>query len=106
MPLRKWLGHAEQRSSKSHRALIWNTNAADAWQIPNDWIHPDVDYERLDEASARAAAAASSPAKLAELLTSIDHQQVKPLDFILAPSSDRVLRRAAKQVAIPLIPLS
>ncbi|MGA0846806.1 MAG: lysophospholipid acyltransferase family protein [Luteolibacter sp.] len=106
MPLRKWLDHAEQRSNKPHRALIWNTNAADAWQIPNDWIHPDVDYERLDEASTRAAAAASSPAELAELLTSIDHQQVKPLDFILAPSSDRVLRRAAKQVAIPLIPLS
>lgn len=90
---RQWLGKPGVVGVKPHRVLIWAKESEAEAQLPTEWTHDDIGYER---ASCRDA----------DELEAIDLSGNLPLDFIVAFSRDEALRVKATKLGIPLFVFS
>jgi len=118
MPVTKWIGQDGARSLRHrHRALLWLAGANDAFPLPSQWLHADVDYECvlaegepipdwLESTSTihRISRDLSANAIHKELVR-IDGAADLPVDFVLStrpnPALDRACHRlVAAHVAI------
>ena len=108
----KWLGEGTEHSHQHpHRALIWLAGHANGFELPENWRHPDVQYELAladgDPIPAWANAATIHRVPLAidikpltAELKSIDRAAHLPLDFVLSPRPDALLHRACRRRAL------
>lgn len=88
-----WIGDETARSEKPHRALIWMKESESGEELPACCLHGDIRYER---------AVGKEPEDLKE----IDEGQRLPIDFILCFSKDSGLKKTAKELGIPVYPVS
>lgn len=115
--IRDWLGSATDGGGKPHRALIWLAGVADAWQIPEGWVHPDVVYEVAVTAGwslptwlpsstrVHPVSAGEGRRALQKAIAAIDESAALPLDFILTVGASKALIEAGRGEAVPVIPL-
>lgn len=116
-PIRNWLGAASTGGGKPHRALLWLAGVPANWQLPAEWMHPDVIYEaaltsdqRLpswlpDTTRIHAVTATSERDELRQAIRAIDLAAELPLDYVLTTEAARILAKAARKEAIPLVSL-
>jgi Kdo2-lipid IVA lauroyltransferase/acyltransferase len=100
--IRDWLGPDVLGEGTPHRALLWLPGTPDAWEIPVEWTHPDVNYETLPP----TATPPTDRDGLVKFLEKIDAAHPLPIDYILTCHASKVLIKAARRLAIPLISLS
>lgn len=93
VPPSEWLGGTAERGEKPHRALVWVTEAEKDLRLPASCIHPDIGYEFAvgQEVSG---------------LEAIDRAKTLPIDFILTFSGNADLSRRARELGIPVFPVS
>jgi len=87
---RQWLGKPDGRGAKPHRALVWTKESEEEEQLPPEWTHVDIEYERAF-------------CRDADELEAIDLSKKFPLDFIVAFSRDEAMRVKAKKLGIPFV---
>lgn len=117
--IRDWLGLESGCGAKPHRALLWLEGVTESWRIPEEWIHPDVDYEAalteeqelpfwLPKAMrVHRVLAGSNRRALQKAIAAMDESAVLPLDFILVPGvASKMLGKAAGLQAVPVFSLS
>jgi len=88
----RWLKKDEFRGEKPHRALVWQTANGPAPELPDGWQHGDIEWE---------FSIGRAPGDLEE----IDRSQPLPIDFIVIYQKNRLLRKFAKQLRIPVVEL-
>jgi KDO2-lipid IV(A) lauroyltransferase len=115
--IRDWLGSDLHGEGTPHRALVWLAGVAGDWQIPAEWIHPDVIYELVlapgqkvpgwfgGAGKHHTAPAAADRAAYQKIIATIDRDHPLPVDYILTPAAPKALSKAASREAIPLISL-
>ncbi len=111
--IRDWLGEAEHRGRKPHRALVWLAGAPDSWRLPEAWIHPDVVYEAAlgdrqalpDWLPAGTRVHRVPTGAGRSHVAGIDAAAVLPIDFILGPQLPKAFLTACRREAIPAISL-
>ena len=116
-PVRQWLGKDSGRGTKPHRALLWLAGVPASWSVPEEWEHPDVDYE-IALAPGQEKPSWLDPAaiihtvppdadrdKLRKILCAIDLSAALPIDYLLTCHAPTALAKAARREAIPLISL-
>jgi hypothetical protein len=91
--LLSWLGDENIRGAKRHRALIWSKDSDKDLELPSSCLHGDIDYER-------------ATGKDVDELKAIDESKNLPIDFILVFSKDTELREKARELGIPVFPVS
>jgi KDO2-lipid IV(A) lauroyltransferase len=119
VPFAKWLDGKHSNQHKPHRALLWLTDAPENWSLPNDWRHPDLNYEAVvldgftgadwltGDTNSFTPVVKGDPSvrELQDRIHSIDEMQPVPLDFILTTKISDNLIKATKDLSIPLIQL-
>lgn len=100
--IKEWLGTDSHGAGKPHRALLWLPGAPSAWEIPEDWTHPDVCYETIP---ATAVPEDADRDFLQKFIAEIDRAHPLPLDFIITSQASKALVKAASRESIPLISL-
>lgn len=115
--IRDWLENETSAPGKRHRALLWLPGTPDQWSLPEEWTHPDVDYEIVPENARKTAdprylhlrfhASPDYPnlKNLSAHLAEIDASAALPIDYILTCNASRELRQAARSQSIPLVSL-
>lgn len=115
--LSRWFGDPTALGKTPHRALIWLADAQEPWQLSEEWLHPDVIYEVVqnpdgprpswlsDSARIHRISKHADRAEVQNRLAEIDALDDLPLDFILTPESRSELTEAAKEEAIPVVVL-
>ncbi len=115
-PVSEWLG-PDSKGRTPHRALLWLPGTPDAWEIPEEWTHPDVIYEviashafpvpprKLQNLHFHAGPDAYDRVSLEKTLNRIDASAALPIDFILTCGASSDLEKAAERLSIPLISL-
>ncbi len=128
--IRDWLGTDGQAGAKPHRALLWLPGTPKDWQAPEEWTHPDVNYEvvsretKINFSHGNASFPFSGPKRdlrnlhfhcapeefgsektLAQFLEEIDTSDGLPIDYILACNASADLKAAAKSLSIPVVSL-
>lgn len=115
--IRDWLGDDSCGEGKPHRALLWLAGAPASWQLPENWIHPDVVYEivlapgqdKPDWLSGseitHIAPASGSRGSLQKAIAAIDSAAALPVDFILTCKASKTLMDAARRESIPIVSL-
>lgn len=116
--INEWLGSDLCGAGKPHRALLWLSGAPADWQLPEDWVHPDVIYEIvLAPGQARPSwATGTEPLhtvsvtndrkEMAKALATIDAAHGLPIDYILTAGASKALKKASDAESIPLVSLS
>lgn len=89
----EWLGDADARASKPHRALIWAKDEEKDKTLPASCLHGDIAYEKV---------VGKEPCDL----EAIDAAVALPIDYILVFSKNPGLRERAKSLGIPVFPVS
>lgn len=112
-----WLGPDAAGEGKHHRALLWLAGAAESWELPPTWIHPDVVYEVAmtsghelpswlpESTRVHVVPAEADRTSLQKVIDQIDTSAALPLDFILTSGLNHLLYKAARREAIPVISL-
>lgn len=115
--IRDWLENEASAPGKRHRALLWLPGTPDSWTLPEEWTHPDVDYEVVPENARKkpdprclhlrfhASPAYPSLKNLSSHLEEIDASAALPIDYILTCNASRELIQAARSQSIPLVSL-
>jgi Kdo2-lipid IVA lauroyltransferase/acyltransferase len=117
--IRDWLPSDALRSQsgKHHRALLWLFDAPDDWSPPQEWNHPDVDYEVvlpagnhrpswLKESAVVYPAPDDGDCKsLRALIARIDLAAAIPVDYILTCNACPALVQASRKELVRLISL-
>ena len=113
--VREWLGPDTHGGGKPHRALLWLPTLPAAWQLPEEWTHPDVLYEVVSDLRTPPRNLANlhfhagpdhfDRDSLIEYLEKIDASAALPVDFILTRQASKALLKAARRNSIPLISL-
>lgn len=93
VPPTKWLEKAEARGRSPHRALVWMSEEEKDMELPAGCIHGDIVNERCVGAQPWD-------------LENIDRSKPLPVDYILTFSDDKDLTKAAKELGIPVYPVS
>lgn len=93
MPPAKWLGTPEACGRTPHRALVWMSEDEKDLKLPDGCVHRDIVNERCLGAHVGD-------------LESIDRSQPLPIDYILTFSENKELRKAAKELGIPVYSVS
>jgi KDO2-lipid IV(A) lauroyltransferase len=114
--LREWLGAPEHRSARSrHRVLIWLVGASDGWRLPDEWLHPDVDYEVVVQENqpppnwperitrVHQIAPGGGRAEIHKCLSDIDKADALPLDFVASTTADDALRAACRREGVNFV---
>lgn len=117
--IRDWLGPESDDPSETstpHRALLWM--AGDPWQLPDSWRHREVRYEVVlthDQALPPGLDPAWKihrlPAQFdsdtpSAALHAIDRTDPLPVDFLLARSAAKGLKKAVRQLPATFVDLS
>ena len=115
--IRDWLGPDSLGEGKPHRALLWLAGAPDGWRLPEEWTHPDVNYEIVlapgqekpswlsAAAILHAAPSVADRDSLQEAIAAIDLKAALPIDFILTCDAPKALLKAARRESVPLVSL-
>ena len=115
--IREWLGDSHEGGGKQHRALLWLTESNPTWQVPAEWIHPDVVYEvALTKGAVKPSSLPDSTIvhmvdstidsnALQQAIATIDAAAALPIDFILAPKACKDLIKAGRREAVPVVSL-
>jgi KDO2-lipid IV(A) lauroyltransferase len=110
-----WLGPDTGRGGKPHRGLLWLAGVPEVWRVPAAWIHSDVVYEAVltNEQALPCWLPASTRVHrvsfgadrktLQQSITAIDSSADLPLDFILTAGASKVLQKAGRREAVPVI---
>ncbi len=101
-PIRNWLGPDSCGAGKPHRALLWLPGTADSWEIPEEWTHPDVNYQVI---SRHTGPDRDDRDGLEAFIELIDASAALPLDYILTSNASQALVKAARLNSIPLVSL-
>lgn len=112
-----WLEDGCSVPDKRHRALWWLAGAADGWQVPPGWLHPDIRCEAvlrdgqevpswLPPETVVHRLPSSNSKDVLETLRGIDAADVLPLDYVVAPLASKELRRAGEAEQIRVISLT
>jgi KDO2-lipid IV(A) lauroyltransferase len=112
-----WLGGDENRSiGHRHRALLWLPDTLGEFDFPDDWNHPDVNYEiTLSESQKPPNWVEAStvihriiddanPLEIQSALRRIDDAADLPVDFVIVTRSSSALRKACKREGILAVP--
>jgi KDO2-lipid IV(A) lauroyltransferase len=115
--VREWLGENALSNGKPHRALLWLCGVQAEWRMPDDWLHPDVIYEVVlendrawpqwlpENMSVHRITASSDRDELVKAIAAIDASVALPVDFILTNAAPKVLIKAARREAVPVVSL-
>lgn len=113
--INEWLGPDTLGSGKPHRAVLWLPGTAVDWELPEEWLHPDVVYEvvidrRIPPRSYEKLYLHAGPDhddrdSLIQFLEKTDESAPLPIDFILTTRATKALAKAARRLSIPLISL-
>jgi KDO2-lipid IV(A) lauroyltransferase len=115
--IRDWLGPERDDSGKPHRALLWLADGREAWQLPEPWIHGDVNYEFVlasgqtppswisSDRTIHRVSNARDVRSLRKALCAIDLAAALPVDYILAREASTALAEAARRESILLVSL-
>lgn len=114
--LRDWLGTESLGEGTPHRALLWLAGVRNDWEIPEEWTHPDVNYEAVLAPGQQAPPwlrATQIHTVSAELgrdqfqreIYKIDRAHPLPIDFILTVAAPKGLAKASDRESIPLVSL-
>ncbi|RYD44863.1 MAG: hypothetical protein EOP85_09225, partial [Verrucomicrobiaceae bacterium] len=116
--IRQWLGDGSSDPGKQHRALLWLPGTPESWELPEEWTHPDVNYEVVPRDSRaktadprylhlRFHANPKFPDRksLRSHLEEIDSAAALPIDYILTCGAARELVKAAASLSIRLVSL-
>lgn len=98
--IREWLGPDAMGEGTPHRALLWLPGVPDGWTLPEEWTHPDVNYE-----TPPAGPVPTERDGLTEFLEKIDAGHALPIDYILTCNASKALAKAARRLSIPLVSL-
>ncbi len=116
--IRDWLGTQTHGSGKTHRALVWLSDAPHGWCLPEAWTHPDVTYEAVmepgqalpawlpDTTPVHTAPRGAIRATLEKLVAAMDLTAPLPLDYIVTCGATPALTKASRRECIPLVSLS
>ncbi|MES2439033.1 MAG: hypothetical protein V4584_08195 [Verrucomicrobiota bacterium] len=115
--IREWLGEGTHGEGTPHRALLWLAGVPDSWQIPEEWVHPDVIYEAVvapgqkppawfsGSEKLHIAPAGTSRDILQKALFAMDRDALLPLDYVLTANAPKALAKACARESIPLVSL-
>ena len=101
--IHEWLGSGSHGEGTPHRALLWMAGMPDSWEMPAEWIHPDVIYEIVPK---NERSLSKDRDCLSKLIAEIDAAKALPVDYILTCNASKALLKAARREAIPLVSLS
>jgi KDO2-lipid IV(A) lauroyltransferase len=116
-PWNRWIENGVSDESKRHRVLLWLPGVPGSWRLPDDWLHPDVVYEAAVSAGQQRPSWLPETMRVHEVhptedrdmlrktIAKIDAADALPLDFILTTEAPKLLRKAAKREAVPVISL-
>lgn len=100
--IREWLGPDSLGEGTPHRALLWLPGTPASWKLPDEWTHPDVNYETPPDSSQPVPTDRDG---LAKFLSEIDSSRPLPIDYILTCNASKALIKAARRESIPLVSL-
>jgi KDO2-lipid IV(A) lauroyltransferase len=89
----KWIGDIAASGSKPHRALVWANQSEKDLALPPSCVHPDIEHE-------------FAVGKNVEQLEAIDRAKQLPVDYILTFSENTELVKRARELGIPVFPIS
>ena len=113
----EWLGPESPVGGKPLRGLLWLPCVPETWRVPAAWIHPAVVYEAaltelqvppawLPEGTrVHTVPSARDCGTLREAIAGIDNGAALPVDFILTTGASRVLVKAGRLEAVPVVSL-
>jgi KDO2-lipid IV(A) lauroyltransferase len=113
--VREWLGEDALSEGKPHRALIWLCGVPPEWRMPDEWLHPDVIYEAVlepdralphwlpENTRVHRITATTDRDELAKAIAEMDASTALPVDFILTNAAPKVLVKAARREAVPVV---
>jgi hypothetical protein len=116
-PWNRWIEDGVSDEHKRHRVLVWLPGLPDTWRLPDEWLHPDVVYEAAvhfgqsrplwlpERMLVHEVHPTEDRDSLQRTIARIDAADALPLDFILTTNAPKLLRKAAKREAIPVISL-
>ena len=116
-PFVKCLEPVVHKGAKPHRAVIWLPDTPESWQLPETWLHPDVNYEVVIPAGARppewlpaetkfhTLPPTHSAMELKRILQMLESCEGLPCDFIVTRNASPMLAKAAATKLIPLVSL-
>lgn len=115
--LAAWLGGETRHPAKPVRALLWLPGVDASWLLPDDWQHPDANWELVVNPGQAATGGVTTPARthtldtpddrnaLQRILSKIDEADALPLDLVLTVNAPKALVKAAKREGIRLVSL-
>jgi Kdo2-lipid IVA lauroyltransferase/acyltransferase len=113
-----WLASPNLTGAKPHRILIWLLDTPESWQLPDEWLHPDVVLEAAVSAGRQAPAwlpetcrihalePPQSPGALGHAIRAIDDADTLAIDCIITHEPPEAMIRTCKDRQIPLLPLA
>jgi len=113
-----WLGDEGRKSNgKPHRAILWLAGESKAEPLPEQWLHPDLQYEfALSESQPTPPWLSASATihrviddanalEIQSALRRMDDASVLPLDFVIGIAPETSVRGACKREGILFTPL-